>query len=129
MKALAGHISMTIVASAAFVWGGSVAARTASSCAAGAGAYPTFCSIPKPPTDVRSPAAIHREVLTTRLAGRDLVRATEPSTFTLGDTAGFSGRATTEAAPPPPVTTPSKAETEAFAKAARDTASPPKHPR
>ena len=129
MKALAEHISMTIVAGAAFVWVAAAQAGTVSSCAEGAGAYPTFCSIPRPPTHVRPPAAIHREVLETRLAGRDVVHATQPSTFTLDDTAGFAGRATTEAAPPPPVTTPSEADTEAFSKAARATASPPKHPR
>ena len=129
MKALARHISITIVAGAAFVWTGHGMAGTASSCANEGGGYPTFCSIPNPPTQLKSPAAIHREVLDTRLAGRDLVNATQPSTFTLDDTAGFAERAITEAAPPPPVTAPSDADTEAFAKAARDTATPPRHPR
>jgi hypothetical protein len=129
MKALVRHISMTIVAVAAIAWAGGAAAKPASSCGSASGGYPTFCSIPKPPTNLKSPATIHREVLDTRVAGRDLVDATEPSTFTLDDTAGFSQRAITEAAPPPPVTAPSEADTEAFVEAARATASPPRHPR
>jgi hypothetical protein len=129
MKALTRHISMTIVAIAAIAGGAAAATAGVSSCADPPGPYPTFCSIPKPPTMLKSPATIHREVLQTRLIGRDLVQATRPSTFTLDDTAGFAQRATTEAAPPPPVTTPSEADTDAFAKTARDTATPPKHPR
>jgi hypothetical protein len=128
MKALARHISMTIVAAGAIAWSGTVAAA-ASSCSKEPGAYPTFCSIPKPPTNLESPATIHREVLETRLIGRDVVDATAPSTFTLDDTAGFARRAITEATPPPPITPASDADTESFAKAARDTAIPPKHPR
>jgi hypothetical protein len=128
MKALPRHISMRIVAVAAIAWGGTAAAKTDSPCAKNPEPYPTFCSIPKPPTGLKSPATFRREVIATRLVGRDLVDATAPSTFTLTDTAGFAQRAITEAAPPPPLTTPSDAETEAFAKAARATATPP-HPR
>ena len=120
---------MRIVAAASIAWSGAVAAKTPSACATDAGPYPTFCSIPKPPTGLKSPATFRREVIATRLAGRDLVDATAPSTFTLTDTAGFAERAITEAAPPPPLTTPSDADTEAFAKAARDSATPPKRPR
>ena len=119
---------MNFVVALAVASAGAASAKTAS-CANGPGGYPTFCSIPKPPTDLKSPATIHHEVLEARLAGRDLVNATQPSTFTLDDTAGFAQRAITEAAPPPPVTTPSDADTEAFVKAARATAIPPKHPR
>jgi hypothetical protein len=118
---------MRIVAAASIAWGGAVAAKTAPACAKD-GPYPAFCSIPKPPTDLKSPATIRREVVATRLAGRDLVDETAPATFTLTDTAGFAQRAITEAAPPPPVTTPNDADTEAFVKAARATATPP-HPR
>ena len=128
MKALPRHISTGIVAAAAIACAGTAVAKTAP-CSAAVGGYPTFCSIPKPPTNLKSPAQVHREVLDARLAGRDVVDATQPSTFTLEDTAGFARRAITEAAPPPPVTTPSDADTEAFAKAARATAIPPKHPR
>jgi hypothetical protein len=120
---------MRIVAVLAIASGGAVAAKTVSSCARGNGSYPTFCSIGKPPTNLKSPATIHREVLDTRVAGRNLVNATDPSTFTLEDTGGFAQRAITEAAPPPPVTTPSDGDTEAFVKAARATAIPTKHPR
>ncbi len=120
---------MTLVAGAAFVWSGAGEAEAASSCATGPAAYPTFCSIPKPPTNLTPLATIHREVLDTRIAGRDVVTATGPSTFTLDDTDGFARRAITEAEPPPPVTAPSEADTEAFAKAARATADPPRHPR
>jgi hypothetical protein len=129
MKALARHISMRIVAVVAIASSGAAAASGVPSCAGGGGAYPTFCSIPRAPTNLKSPGTIHREVLETRLAGRDLVDATSPSTFTLDDTAGFDQRAITEAAPPPPVTTPSDADTEAFVKAALAKANPPKHPR
>ncbi len=129
MKALPSHISMAIVAMATIGCAASAVAGSPTTCASGSGAYPTFCSIPKPPTDVKPPGAVHTEVIATRLAGRDLVRATDPSTFTLEDTAGFAARATTEAAPPPPVTTPSEADTGAFAKAARAAAKPPEHSR
>ncbi len=120
---------MTIVVLAALATGERVLAAPRSSCVAPVAAYPTFCSIPAAPTGVKSAAAVHAEVLETRLAGRDLVEASAPSTFTLDDTAGFGRRAITEAAPPPPLTTPSEADSEAFAKAARATAIPPKHPR
>ncbi len=119
---------MTIVVIAMIGAGERVLAAPRSACVAPS-TYPTFCSIPPAPRDVASPATVHAEVLDTRLAGRDVVDATAPSTFTLGDTAGFAGRAITEAAPPPPMTTPSEADAEAFAKAARATAIPPKHPR
>ena len=120
---------MTVVLFAAIGAGGRVLAAPGSACEAPAAAYPTFCSIPPAPTGVARPAAVHADVIETRLAGRALVEASAPSTFTLDGTEAFRGRAITETAPPPPMTTPSEADSEAFAKAARATAIPPKHPR
>ena len=129
MKALSAHFSMTIVAAAAIGCAGAAQGEPSSPCAEATGAYPTFCSIPKALTDVRSPGSVHRAVIATRLAGRDVVLSTAPSTFTLDDTAGYARRAITEAAPPPPVTTASEADADAFARAARAAAKPPEHPR
>ena len=120
---------MTIVVLAAIGGVGPVSAATNAACDTPPGAYPSFCSIPPTPTNLASPATVHAEVLDTRLAGRRVVEQSAPSSFTLDDTTGFAGRAITEAAPPPPVTTSSEADTEAFAKAARAKAIPPKHHR
>ncbi len=96
----------------------------ATSCAKDS-AWPTFCSIPRVPTDRPTPQAIHAVVLDTRLAGRDVEQATAPGTFTLDDTEGFADRASREAAAPPPITTPSEADTATFEQKARAAAAAP----
>ncbi|MGI9168648.1 MAG: hypothetical protein ACR2FH_00530 [Caulobacteraceae bacterium] len=92
-------------------------------------AYPTFCSIPPTPTDVRDAAAFRGAVAKARIAGANLARPSAPSTFSLQDTGDFAASAREEAAPPPPITTPDQADAEAFAKAARARATPPHRPR
>ena len=129
MKALLTQISITIVLFGVMGSPEIVLAAAKSTCGAPANGYPSFCSIPKTAPAVKSPGAVHGEVLDTRLAGRGLVEDTAPSTYTLDDTTTFAERAIAEAAPPPPLTTPSQADTEAFSKTARATAVPSKHPR
>ncbi len=97
--------------------------------ARGARAYPTFCSIPPTPSGVRQPTAFKAAVVDTRVAGARLVRQTAPSTFSLGDTDAYAAAGRAEATPPPPMTTPSDAAAEDFARAARARAKPPKRPR
>ena len=129
MKALRTYFSMTFVLLAVISVSKSVLAAPTSACGATASSYPSFCSIPASLETVKSPGVIHAEVLDTRLAGRGLVEDTAPSTYTLDGTANFAERAIAEAAPPPPMTTPSRADTEAFAKEAKASAIPSKHPR
>jgi len=64
----------------------------------------------------------------TRVAGARLVSQTAPSTFSLGDTDDYAASGRAEAAPPP-MTAPSEASAEDFAKAARERAKAPKRPR
>ena len=92
--------------------------------------YPTFCSIPKAPTDVKSAAAFRTEILATRIAGRDLVRAEGAGTFGLseGGAKAFAATARAEAAPPPPMSPQDVADAEAFAREARAQATPPTRP-
>jgi len=92
--------------------------------------YPTFCSIPKRPTDVRAPSAFKAAVLDTRRSGVALVRATRPDTFGLpaAGAGAFASEARAEAAPPPPVNPQNVADAAAFARDARATAAPPRRP-
>ncbi len=94
-------------------------------------AYPTFCSIPGRPTDVRGPAAFKTAVLDTRRSGVALVRATRPETFGLPEAGAgaFASAARAEAAPPPPVNPQNVADAAAFARDARARAAPPRRTR
>ena len=92
-------------------------------------AYPTFCSIPPTPAGVRRAVAFKGAVMDTRVAGARLVSQTAPSTFSLEGTDQYAAAGRAEAAPPPPMTAPSEAAAEDFAKAARQRAKPPKRPR
>ncbi|MGH7023920.1 MAG: hypothetical protein ACREEB_10060 [Caulobacteraceae bacterium] len=65
-------------------------------------------------------------MLSTRLAGASVVRETAPSTFSLTGTTGFAKTARREATPPPPMTTASEANTEAFVAKAKAKAKPPR---
>jgi hypothetical protein len=93
-------------------------------------AYPTFCSIPKRPTDIRSPAAFKAAVLDTRRSGVALVRATGPGTFELpeGGAGAFAREARAEASPPAPMNPQNVADAAAFARDARAKAAPPARP-
>ncbi|MEO8812532.1 MAG: hypothetical protein ABI376_06440 [Caulobacteraceae bacterium] len=91
--------------------------------------WPTFCSIPATPRDVPPPPAFRAAVVDTRLAGRTVVADSAPDSFHLADTAAFSARARREAAAPPPIATPGEADTEAFIRASRAAATPPRAPR
>ncbi len=93
-------------------------------------AYPTFCSIPKRPADVRSAAAFKAAVLDTRRSGVALVRATGPGTFELpaSGAGAFASEARAEAAPPPPMNPQNVADAAAFARDARLQAAAPKRP-
>jgi len=93
-------------------------------------AYPTFCSIPKRPMDVRAPAAFKAAVLDTRRTGAALLRASAPGTFELPATGGgdFASEARAEAAPPPPMNAQNVTDAMAFARDARARAAPPKRP-
>lgn len=89
--------------------------------------YPTFCSIPPVPHDVRSAMAWKAAVVDTRVAGARLKQESGPSTFSLDATSDFAGDARSEAAPPPPMTSPDDT-TEAFVKGAKSRATPPPRP-
>ena len=102
-------------------------APAATPCAAAG--YPSFCSIPAVPHDVRTAEAFKSIVVDTRLGGRSLEQNTGPSQFSLTDTAGFEAQARLEATPPPPITPPGPADTEAFLRDTRARVTPPPRPR
>jgi hypothetical protein len=95
------------------------------------GGYPTFCSIPTTPTDVRAPAEFKDAVVGARRAGRRLVRlnATAPISLIAGDTERFAAAAKAYAAPPPPESAPGLEDTKAFEAEARQRAIVPAKPR
>ena len=103
-------------------------ASAVTTCAAPVG-YPSFCSIPAVPHDVRTAEAFKSVVVDTRLGGRSLEQNTGPNQFSLSDTAGFEAQAKLEATPPAPITTPGPADTEAFLRDARARVTPPPRPR
>jgi len=144
MKAFGSHFSTFIFALS--ILGTAATTRAESnSCAATSGAatsgaapadeaaglaYPTFCSIPKRPTDIRAPAAFKAAVLDTRRSGVALVNATSPGTFGLPEAGAgaFAAEARSEAAPPPPMNPQNVADAAAFARDARAKAAPPARP-
>jgi hypothetical protein len=90
------------------------------------GPYPSFCSIPPAPTDLRSPVAWAAAVNDVNAAGAQ-TQADAASAFSPNEsTESFVGAAQREAAPPAPVTMPSS--TEAFARSMRGRATPPPRP-
>jgi len=139
MKAFRPHFStlifaLTILGTAATARAGSNSCAPASDAAAADGraalAYPTFCSIPKRPTDIRAPDAFKAAVLDTRRSGVALVRATNPGTFGLPQSGAgaFAAKARSEAAPPPPMNPQNVTDAAAFARDARAKAAPPTRP-
>jgi hypothetical protein len=118
---------LIILASAspsAAVW---AATGPASCAAAGSAAYPSFCDIPKTPTDIRPATAFKAAVVDTRVAGRRVVRATGSDTFglPLGEADAFSRAAQAEAAPPPEASTAPPEDSAAAAAELRRRATPP----
>jgi hypothetical protein len=95
------------------------------------GAYPTFCSVPAAPSDVRTAEAYKTAVIAVRLEGRRVARQSAPDTFTLplGGAAAFAADARAAAANPAAGPVPTRAESDAFAVGARNVASPPKRHR
>lgn len=89
--------------------------------------FPTFCSIPPIPTDVRPAAGFKTAVTDVRVAKADLAREVGPDHWSLDGTEAFAAGARSTAAPPPPMTT--DQDTEAFLRAMKKRATPPPRPR
>jgi hypothetical protein len=127
-KALPIALGLLVLPAVAVQAGTEAPAVTAALCASGASAaYPSFCDIPRTPTDVRSPKAFKASVVDLRRAGRRVVRATGPGTFglPLGEADAFSRAAQAEAAPPPEVSAAPPENSEATAAELRRLAKPP----
>jgi len=90
-----------------------------------ASGYPSFGSVPPLPKDIRSTPAWRAAVLDTRVVGARLARSAAKEPWTLDDTAGWAARERNEAAPPPAITTPTQADTDALVKAMKARASRP----
>ncbi|WP_374570247.1 hypothetical protein [Phenylobacterium sp.] len=102
-------------------------APEAAKAAAARGAFPKFSDIPKKPTDDRSPKAWGQAAAKVEAARDKLVRETAPDTWSLGGTAAFAGQAANTANAD---TAPNaNSDAEAFARAARERATPPPSPR
>jgi hypothetical protein len=85
--------------------------------------FPTFAGIPAKPKDVRPLGQYGRDARSVAAAGEALIAATEPSTWTLQNTTAFAERGRRDAgADIPPV---QPGESEAFARALRERATPP----
>jgi hypothetical protein len=91
------------------------------------GRRPTFADIPPIPTDVRAPAAYRGVIAAQEAAGDKLRRDTAPETFVLKNTETYAARARAAGKAPnfEAPTDADRAETAAFAKAARGRASAP----
>jgi hypothetical protein len=87
------------------------------------GKFPTFASIPKPPTDLRPAAQYGRSAQAVLAEGQALVQATDPGTWTLEGTDAFAEKARRDAGPKIEPATPGDAED--FAKKLRERATPP----
>ncbi len=125
MKALPTLISMTLCGLIlGFAPHG--VAESAQTCAPAAAGYPSFCSIPRPPNDVRTPAQFRAAVEAQRQAAHALVADTGPASWTLpaGAEPTFAAQLRAEAAPPPPLTSPQDSGAD-FARRAREAATPP----
>ena len=87
------------------------------------GKFPTFASIPNPPTDIRPAAQYGMSADRVTAAGDALIRATEPGTWTLQGTDAFAEKARRDAGPAIDPARPGDAE--AFARELRERATPP----
>ncbi|HEY2050056.1 MAG TPA: hypothetical protein VGH03_11985 [Caulobacteraceae bacterium] len=132
MKALLPAISIVIAgvaASAATVVQAATSGACVSTRSESVGGYPSFCSIPQPPKDVRTAAEFKHAVLEARAAGHSLTATTARMKWSLspGEAGPFAAQARAEATPPPAMTPPDTAEE--FARRAREEATPPPKPR
>jgi hypothetical protein len=89
------------------------------------GPLPTFASIPPAPTDVRPFEGWRSAILDLQRSGARVAAEASAEPWTLSDTEGWAERERSEASPPPPITTPSEGDTEAFVAAMRARATPP----
>ena len=89
--------------------------------------FPTFCSIPPIPTDIRSAQGFKAAVQDVQLAKAELASQVAEDRWSLTGTEDFAAGARSTAAPPPPMS--SEADTEAFLKAMKKRATPPPRPR
>lgn len=87
------------------------------------GRFPTFASIPKPPSDIRPLAQYGQDANAVLAAGAALEQATAPGTWTLQGTDDFAERARRDAGPQ--IAPPTPGDAEAFARALRERATPP----
>ena len=94
---------------------------------AGTAAFPTFCSIPQTPTDVRDAKAFRSNVVATRWAGRHAAEESAAVGFQLtpGQTETFAAAGRSAATPPPAVVDTTATPTDQFAADARKRAAPP----
>ncbi|MFD1189349.1 hypothetical protein [Phenylobacterium conjunctum] len=107
----------------------SAASAEISTLASAAKTYPTFADIPPPPADVRPDRAWGKAAAEVEGDGAALAAATAPSTWTLSATDSFAARALAAAGPGVEGPDSTTAATEAFAKQARQRATPPPPPK
>lgn len=88
--------------------------------------FPTFASIPDPPADLRPAAQYGRQSAQLDAAGKALIAATEPGTWTLQNTDAFAEKARHDAGPPLAPGNPEQSEAEARALRERATPPPPR---
>ncbi|HVN00128.1 MAG TPA: hypothetical protein VMT68_07925 [Caulobacteraceae bacterium] len=86
---------------------------------------PTFASIPPAPTDVRPFDAWRSAIVELKGAGVRVAAEAAAEPWVLRDTEGWAARERSEGTAPPPVTTPSEGDTEAFVATMRARAIPP----
>ena len=89
--------------------------------------FPTYCSIPPIPTDVRSAEGFKAAVQDVELAKSELAAQVADERWSLSGTDTFAAGARSTAAPPPAM--PSETDTVAFLKAMKKRATPPPRPR
>ena len=85
--------------------------------------FPTFASIPNPPTDLRPVAQYGRDAQAITTEGEALARATAPGTWTLQNTDNFAEEA--RKAVGPVIEPPKPGDADAFARSLRERATPP----
>jgi hypothetical protein len=98
-----------------------------SAAAAEKGSFPKFSQVPSTPTDVRTPKAWKDSVVGVETAGAKLQAETAPSTFTLSDTDTFAQKAhdALAGAGQAPGEEAARQAADAFARTARERATPP----